>query len=148
MAIHPEKFENGDFDLWLGSFKRCATANSWGETQKLYKLPAYLTGVAEKYFALLTTAKNRTYTSLISSLRRILIRLVYREYYYEQFRSRCYALDEDSRLYVLELRNLLTKAESDLDATAQDALILRQFLTCLPNNLKLRACLHEVGWLT
>ena len=52
MAIHPEKFENGDFDLWLGSFERCATANGLGETQNLHKLPAYLTGVAEEYFAL------------------------------------------------------------------------------------------------
>ena len=98
----------GEVCLWLGSFERCATANGWGETQKLHKLPAHLTGVAEEHFALLTAAEKETYTSLISSLRRILIPSVYREYHYEQVRSRCYAPDEDPRLYVLALRNLFT----------------------------------------
>ena len=29
MGTHPEKFGNGNFDLWMGSFERCATANGW-----------------------------------------------------------------------------------------------------------------------
>ena len=137
MAIHPDKFENGDFDLLLGSFERCAIANGWGETQKLHKLPAYLTGTAAEYFALLTAPERETYVSLISSLRRVLIPNVYSEYYYNQFYSRIYCPDEDPRLYVMELKNLLRKADSDLDTTAQDALVLRQFLTCLKADLKL-----------
>ena len=137
MAIHPDKFENGDFDLWLGSFERCAIANGWGETQKLHKLPAYLTGTAAEYFAILTATERETYVSLISSLRRVLIPNVYSEYYYNQFYSRIYCPDEDPRLYVMELKNLLRKADSELDTTAQDALVLRQFLTCLKADLKL-----------
>ena len=137
MAIHPDKFENGDFDLWLGSFERCAIANGWGETQKLHKLPAYLTGTAAEYFALLTAPERETYVSLISSLRRVLIPNVYSEYYYNQFYSRIYCPDEDPRLYVMELKNILRKADSELDTTAQDALVLRQFLTCLKADLKL-----------
>ncbi len=61
MAIHRDKFETGDFDSWLGLFERCATASAWGDTQKLNKLPAYLKGDAEKYYALLTTAGKETF---------------------------------------------------------------------------------------
>ena len=136
MAIHPEKFATGDFDLWLASFERCATANGWGETQKLHKLPAYLTGTAQDYFALLSAPDKETYESLLSSLRRVLIPTVYREYYYKQFHARSYSPDEDPRLYVSALKNLLYKADSELDAAARDTLVLRQFLSCLPTDLK------------
>ena len=143
MAIHPEKFDTGDFNLWLGAFERCATANGWEETQKLHKLPAYLTGTAAEYYALLPAPERETYDSLISSLRRVLIPDVYREYYYNQFYSRIYCPNEDPRLYVMELKNILRKADSDLDATAQDALVLRQFLTCLKADLKLTLFQHK-----
>ena len=79
MDIHPEKFDAGDFNLWLDAFERCATANSWEETQKLHMLPAYLTGTAAEYYALLPAREGETYDSLISSLRRVLIPDVYRE---------------------------------------------------------------------
>ena len=106
MAIHPEKFETGDFDLWLGAFERCATANDWEATQKLHKVPAYLTGTAAEYYALLLAPERETYDSLISNLRRVLIPDVHREYYYNQFYSRIYCPDEDPRLYLMEVKNI------------------------------------------
>jgi len=56
-----------------------------------------------------------------------------------QFHSRVYGPKDDHRLYVLELKNLLHKADSKLDATAQDAMVIRQLLTCncLQADLKL-----------
>ena len=42
---------------------------------------------------------------------------------------------EDPRLYVSALKNLLYKADSELDAAARDTLVLRQFLSCLPTDL-------------
>ena len=121
MAVHPERFAIGDFH-WFGFFARCVTANGWGEMQKLHKLPAYLNGTAAEYYDLLTAPERETYVSLISSLCRVLIPNMYREYYQNQFYSRIYCPDEDPRL---------RKADSELDATAQDALDIRQFLTCL-----------------
>ena len=143
MDIHPKKVDTGDFNLWLDAFERCATANGWEETQKLHKLPAYLTGTAAEYYALLPARERETYDSLISSLLRVLIPDVYREYHYNQFYSRIYCPNEDPRLYVMELKNILRKADSELDATAQDALVLRQFLTCLKADLKLTLFQHK-----
>ena len=42
---------------------------------------------------------------------------------------------EDPRLYDLELRDLLNKAESSLDTTVENPLIYRQFLNSLPPNI-------------
>ena len=42
----PDKFEDGDLELWLKRFKLCASANGWDGDKQLAYLPTFLRGRA------------------------------------------------------------------------------------------------------
>eukprot|EP00794_Sanderia_malayensis_P020628 gene20628-biopygen17020 len=110
-AILPEKFEQGDFRVWLRQFEVCADANGWTEPQRLRKLPAFLRGLAATHFYALTDEQRDTYQNLIANLTAALCPAICRETYYTEFGERMLRSGEDPSVYLWALQELLAKAE-------------------------------------
>eukprot|EP00794_Sanderia_malayensis_P001355 gene1355-1496_t len=97
-AILPEKFEQGDFRVWLRQFEVCADANGWTEPQRLRKLPAFLRGLAATHFYALTDEQRDTYQNLLTNLTAALCPAICRETYYTEFGERMLRNGEDSSM--------------------------------------------------
>ena len=58
--------------------------------------------------------------------------------YYSQFESRLLRLGEEPAVYKWELEQALEKADPSLDKPAKEALLARQFIKGLPNEMKIK----------
>ena len=143
IAVVPEKFETGDFAAWLRNFECCAIANGWKEEEKLKKLPAFLRGQASSYYFSLAAEHKDTYGHLTTQLRKVLCPIVARERYFAEFEHRCLRPNEDPSLFLWDLREILRKADPDLSEDAQTALLSRQFMKGLTDDLRLRLLEHD-----
>ena len=135
--LSPERFSSGDFASWLSHFERCASANEWDAATKLGKLPAFLQGPAASYFDSFSTAVKSTYADLTDNLLQSFSPSAEREQFYLQFDEQTLRPGEDPALCLWRLRELLERAEPDLSDTAIDALLRRQFMKGLPQDLRL-----------
>jgi len=142
-AIIPETFQTGDFVAWLRQFECCANANNWDAAAKLRKLPAFLRGPAAAYFHSLADAQKDTYAHLVKFLRDRLCPVVDCERLYAEFESRHLRPNEDPSLFLWALEDILSKADPYLSDAAKQALLGRQFLRGLPNEIKLRLLEHD-----
>ena len=140
-AIIPETFQTGDFVAWLRQFECCANANNWDAAAKLRKIPAFLRGPAASFFQRLADAHKDTYAHLVKFLRDCLCPVVDRERFYAEFESRHLRPNEDPSLFLWALEDILAKADPYLSDAAKQALLGRQFLRGLPDDIKL--CLLE-----
>ena len=129
LSVVPEKFETGDFAAWLRNFERCAIANGWKEDEKLKKLPAFLRGPASSYYFSLAAEHKDTYVA--------------REHYFAEFEHRCLRPNKDPSLFLWDLREILLKADPDLSEDAQTALLSRQFMKGLTDDLRIRLLEHD-----
>ena len=143
ISVVPEKFETGDFAAWLRNFECCATANGWKDDDKLKKLPAFLRGPASSYYFSLAAEHKDTYAHLITQLKKVLCPVVARERYFAEFEHRCLRPNEDPSLFLWDLREVLLKADPDLSEDAQTALLSRQFMKGLTDDLRLRLLEHD-----
>ena len=142
-TILPEKFNHGDFPAWLRQFECCASANKWGDEDKVLKLPAFVRGVAARHFHALTDTQKDSYDHLIENLKAALCSAVCKEMFYADFTARLLHEKEDPDVYLHSLRELLDKADPTLSAVAKEALLRCQFLTGLPATMKLRLLEHN-----
>ena len=142
-AIMPETFQTGDFVAWPRQFECCASANNWDAAAKLRELPAFLRGPAAAYFHSLADAQKDTYTHLVKFLPDRLRPVVDRERFYAEFESRHLRPNKDLLLFLWALEDILAKADPDLSDAAKQALLGRQFLRGLPNDIKLRLLEHD-----
>ena len=143
ISVVPEKFETGDFAAWLRNFECCATANGWKDDDKLKKLPAFLRGPASSYYFSLAAEHKDTYAHLIAQLKKVLCPVVARERYFAEFEHRCLRPNEGPSLFLWDLREVLLKADPDLSDDAQTALLSRQFMKGLTDDLRLRLLEHD-----
>ena len=65
----PEKFADGDVELWLERFALCAAANSWNADAKAKILPTYLKGRAYAVYRRLTAEQKASYDVLATALK-------------------------------------------------------------------------------
>ena len=137
-SILPEKFESGDICSWIRQFEVCASANSWTDEKKLQVLPAFLRGQAATHYFALTAEQTETYADLKKHLKSALCPPVDREKYYADFDNRFLRPNEDPSTYLWELKELLTKADDSLSADASNALLCRQVMKGLPEQLRLK----------
>ena len=137
-TLLPERFSTGDFASWLRHFERCASANEWDAATKLVKLPAFLQGPAASYFDSFTADAKSTYAKLTDNLLQSFSPAAEREQFYFQFDEQTLRPGEDPALFLWRLKELLERAEPDLSDTAKDALLRRQFMKGLPQNIRLR----------
>ena len=137
-TLLPDRFSTGDFASWLRHFERCASANTWDDAAKLIKLPAFLQGPAASYFDSFTAEEKSTYAKLTESLLHSFSPTAEREQFYSQFDEQTLRPGEDPALFQWRLKELLERAEPDLSDTAKDALLRRQFMKGLPQNIRLR----------
>ena len=142
-AIIPETFQTGDFVAWLRQFECSANANNWDAAAKLRKLPAFLRGPAAAFFHSLADDQKDTYAHLVKFLRDRLCPVVDRERFYAEFESRHLRPNEDPSLFLWALEDILAKADPDLSDAAKQALLGRQFLRGLPDDIKLRLLEHD-----
>ena len=133
-SILPERFDKGDFALWLRQYECCAVANGWTDEEKFAKLPAFLRGqAASHYFYFLFEGEQKdTYDNLIINLKAALCPQINREVFYREFKDFLLRHNEDSAIYLWSLQEILRKADPDLDAEAFDALLSRQFMRGIP----------------
>ena len=143
LSVVPEKFETGDFAAWLRNFECCATANGWKEDEKLKKLPAFLRGPASSYYFSLAAEHKDTYSHLTTQLQKALCPVVARERYFAEFEHRCLRPNEDPSLFLWDLREILLKADPNLSEDAQTALLSRQFMKGLTDDLRIRLLEHD-----
>ena len=136
--VLPERFASGDFSSWLRHFSRCALANTWSEETQLVKLPAFLQGPAASYYDSLAAADKTTWEALTSSLKRCFSPAVEQENFYREFEDSRLRPGEDPNLFLWRLKELLRNAEPDLTPSAFDALLRRQFMRGIPNDLRLK----------
>ena len=61
--------------------------------------------------------------------------LACKEVYYAEFESRLLKPGEDPSIYKWELKQILSKAEPDLETGAKDMLLTRQFMKGLPKSI-------------
>ena len=139
----PETFQTGDFVAWLCQFECCANANNWDAAAKLRKLTAFLRGPATAYFHSLADVQKDTYAHLVKFLRDRLCPVVDRERFYAEVESRHLRPNEDPSLFLGALEDILSKADPDLSDAAKQALLGRQFLRGLPNEIKLHLLEHD-----
>ena len=139
----PEKFESGDFVNWLGVFDVCAAANEWNADAKLVKLPAFLRGPALAYYNTLTVAQKNNYGNLTANLKGLLCPLVARAQYFQEFEHRLLRPEEDPALYLHDLQQMLLKADPNLDDSARNALLARQFMKGLSPTLRFKLLEHN-----
>ena len=109
----------------------------------LKKLPAFLRGQASSYYFSLPDASKGTYADLKKGLRKVLCPVVARENYFAEFERRTLRPSEDPSLFLWELENILTKADPEMKDEAKDALLCRQFLKGLSDDLRLRLLEHD-----
>ena len=137
-SVVPEKFDSGDIVSWLRQFECCASANSWNDTKKLAVLPAFLRGPAATYYHSLAADQKDSYANLTKHLREALCPAVDRERYFADFEQRVLRPQEDPSLFLWELKDILSKANPDLQAEAREALLSRQFMRGLPSLIRLK----------
>ena len=142
-AIIPETFQTGDFVAWLRQFECCANANNWDAAAKLRKIPAFLRGPAAAFIQRLADAQKDTYAHLVKFLRDCLCPVVDRERFYAEFESRHLRPNEDPSLFLWALEDILAKADPYLSDAAKQALLGRQFLRGLPDDIKLSLLEHD-----
>ena len=137
-SILPERFDKGDFALWLRQYECCAVANGWTDEEKLAKLPAFLRGHAASHYFLFEEEQKDTYDHLIINLKAALCPQINREVFYREFEDRLLRHNEDPAIYLWSLQEILRKADPDLDAEAFDALLSRQFMRGIPERMKFK----------
>eukprot|EP00112_Aurelia_sp_Birch-Aquarium-sp1_P012166 Seg2556.4 transcript_id=Seg2556.4/GoldUCD/mRNA.D3Y31 product="hypothetical protein" protein_id=Seg2556.4/GoldUCD/D3Y31 len=137
-SILPERFDKGDFALWLRQYECCAVANGWTDEQKLAKLPAFLRGLAATHYFSFEEEQRDTYGHLIINLKAALCPQINREGFYREFEDRLLRHNEDPAIYLWSLQEILRKAAPDLDAEAFDALLSRQFMRGIPEQMKFK----------
>ena len=138
VTIQPEKFESGDIVTWFRQFECCATANNWSEEKRLRVLPAFLRGPAATYFHALPNDAKDSYQSLKDNLQASFCPMVDRERNFSEFESRRLKPGEDPTIFLWNLKELLTMADSSLQENAREALLSRQFMRGLPEGMRLK----------
>jgi len=109
----------------------------------LKKLPAFLRSPASSYYFSLAAQHKDTYAHLTTQLQKVLCPVVSREHYFAEFEHRCLRPNEDPSLFLWDLRQILLKADPDLSEDAQTALLSRQFMKGLTDDLQLRLLEHD-----
>ena len=64
----PTPFSSGDIVEWLDRYVECADANGWNESQRLQRLPPYLTGQASLLYRRLHANERDTWDHLRANL--------------------------------------------------------------------------------
>ena len=137
-SILPERFDKGDFALWLRQYECCAVANGWTDEQKFAKLPAFLHGLAVTHYFSFGEEQRDTYDNLIINLKAALCPQINREIFYREFEDRLLRHAEDPAIYLWSLQEILRKADPDLDVEAFDVLLSRQFMRGIPEHMKFK----------
>ena len=71
MVSVPEKFEDGDVEMWVERFDLTATANGWNADMKLRLLPTILKGKAYAVYRQMTGEQKGNYAELTTHLKRV-----------------------------------------------------------------------------
>ena len=137
-SVISEKFESGDISSWLRQVEVCAIANEWNNGKKLKILPAFLGRKAAMHYFALNDDKKADCGELKKSLTSVLCPPMDWEKHYADFNSRFLRPNEDPSTYLLELKKLLTKADDSLTADARYALLCRQVMEDIPEQLRLK----------
>ena len=130
----PEKFADGDVELWLERFALCAAANSWNADAKVKILPTYLKGRAYAVYRRLTAEQKASYDVLATALKETFLpgtgerrRLARR-----QFSERSLRDGEALEVYARELEDLLDRAMPGLAEDLREQQIIDRFVEGLP----------------
>ena len=137
-TVHPEKFDFGDIVSWFRQFECCSNANNWNEERQLQVLPAFLRGPAATYFHALPDEVKESYQSLKGQLIASFCPDADREKNFATFEQRLLRPDEDPTIFLWNLKDLLSKADSSLNDAAREALLSRQFIRGLPEGMRLK----------
>ena len=137
-SVQPEKFDSGDIISWFRQFECCSTANDWNEERQLQVLPAFLRGPAATYFHALPDDVKVSYRCLKERLLASFCPDVDRERNFVTFKQRLLRPDEDPTIFLWNLKELLSKADSTLNDAAREALLSRQFIRGLPEGMRLK----------
>jgi len=137
-TILPEKFDSGDFKTWLRQFDICATANNWGNGEKLKKLPAFLRGIAATHYHALRETHRFDYDTLCQSLSNALYPVIERERHFTVFEQRKMKPGEDPAVFIFELRELLAKADPTMAEEGRNVLLSRQFMRGLSPKIRVK----------
>ena len=135
LTIQPEKFDSGDIVTWFRQCECCATANSWSEKKRFASL---LTWPSSNIFSRTTERSKRFYQSVKYNLQASFYPNVDREKNFSNFESRRLKPCEDPTIFFWNLKELLTKADSSLQANAREAILSRKFMRGLPEGMRLK----------
>lgn len=138
-SILPGKFDgSSDVATWLREFDACSLANDWKDEDKIKKLPAFLRGPAASHFYAIAETDRRTYKDAAKMLVSAMCPTAQRENFYAEFEARVLRPGEDPAVYKWDLEQKLLKADPLLDNHAKNALLSRQFMRGLPQNIKIK----------
>ncbi|XP_062512757.1 uncharacterized protein LOC134188605 [Corticium candelabrum] len=132
----PEKFEDGDVEMWVERFDLTATANGWDADMKLRLLPTLLKGRAYAVYRQMTAEQKGNYAELTTHLKRVFspTTIESRRLARRQFMSRCWKSSEALEVYAQDLETLLTKAMPNLAAELRDQQLMDRFVEGLIDN--------------
>ena len=126
----PDKFDDGDVELWLKRFSMCASANGWDNAKKLVYLTTYLRGRAFAVYERLLDADSGTYAALEAALKKVFTPRTEesRRLAHSQLASRRLKEGEDLDIFVRDLERLLDKAYPGIQDPLQSQQLLDYFL--------------------
>ena len=143
-SILPGKFDgSSDLATWLREFDACCDANGWKTDDKIKKLPAFLRGPAASHFYAIDENERKSYDDAVKGLTAAMCPPAHREKFYRKFEARSLRPGEDPAVYKWELEQVLEKADPSLEAEAKKALLTRQFMKGLPNDMKIKLLEHD-----
>ena len=143
-SILPGKFDgSSDLATWLREFDACCDANGWKTDDKIKKLPAFLRGPAASHYYAIDENERKSYDDAVKGLTAAMCPPAHRERFYREFEARSLRPGEDPAVYKWELEQALEKADPSLEAEAKKALLTRQFMKGLPNDMKIKLLEHD-----
>jgi hypothetical protein len=140
----PDKFEDGDLELWLKRFKLCASANGWDGGKQMAYLPTFLRGRAFAVYERLSGDDLATVQSLEAALRKAFVPKTEesRRLAHSQLVARRLREGEDLGVYVRDLERLLDKAYPGLTEPLRSQQLLDQFLVGIPEAISHPLLVH------
>lgn len=143
-SILPGKFDgSSDLATWLREFDACCDANGWKTEDKIKKLPAFLRGPAASHFYAIDADDRKSYEDAVKGLTEAMCPPSHREKFYREFEARSLRPGEDPAVYKWELEQALEKADPSLEDGAKKALLTRQFMKGLPNDMQIKLLEHD-----
>lgn len=126
-------FASGDVSKWFKRFEICCAANQWYDATKAVKLPTLLEGEPLIIWLELSEDKQKDYTESKKVISKKMAPHAF--VYLDDFHKQRLHPDEPISVYVHALKKLLDQAILDLNKSAREQLLLRQFLAGILNGV-------------